>query len=156
MTVWGMPGDTEWAQDQLAGARARLPAGAGGVEPPAPPAQLSSAPSGAEKWASVAAAEEASWNVDVALNKGSPEQAELALRALAADSNEYRAVRRKIDLWRNRIDILTRAMKERHPKLRIVHPTDHQVWDVTAIEPDGVTVANSGNGSSTRLEWGLL
>ncbi|MBA3684131.1 MAG: protein kinase, partial [Planctomycetes bacterium] len=151
--LWKVPGDAEWAQHLLTISAARLgdktaPAptvAASGAATPAATAPPAGAPSNGK-------AAETSWAVDQALAKNQILIAEQALATLAKDVAEVAPIQRKIDIWRNRTEILGAIISERRPKLRVTSPSDGQLWDVVGVEAAGLTV-QSAAGSSTRLDW---
>ncbi len=141
---WNMPGDAEWAQETLQS----LPQ----TPPPTDPA----APSTSDRPASLAPdAAQVAWQVNHQLVANQPTLAEQALRSLDAASPDAVALQRRIDLWRNRVDILAPALAEKRRVLRLTNPQDGQGWDVIGIEPGGLQIS-SPTGSTTRMHWNIV
>jgi len=151
-SVWSMPGDPEWAAALTKDAESRLPRTVAVAVTPAPTAGTT-APAivGAPGAAKVSPAATVSAEMDEHLASSQPVLAEQALATLA-DAPEATALRRKLAVWSRRAAILDAAIKARAPKLRITHPTDHQLWDVSGGESAGLRVT-SVSGSGAVLEW---
>lgn len=143
---WNMPGDAEWAQETLKA----LPATATPATPSDPGAPQTDLQAG-----QASDAMQVAWQVNQQLIADRPSLAEQALRTLAAGSPEAAALQRRIDLWRNRVEILAPALAEKRRVLRITNPQDSQGWDVIGIEAGGLQIS-SPTGSTTRIDWNLL
>jgi len=146
--TWNMPGDQEWAQQMMALAgstAAPAPAPAGTPTPTAPPSVVKGKPGLAET----------NWVVEQAIARANVVAAEQAVATLTDASPEAAAVKRKLDIWKGRAQVLGAAIAERKPQLRVPNPTDGQQWDVTGVEDAGLLVS-SPSGSSTRFDWNQI
>lgn len=149
--TWGMPGDQEWAQQVMlsAGGEAQpvtptpAEATASTTTPPTPVATTTPA--------SKNAAAEANWALEQALARTNVVAAEQAV-ASQSDSPEAAAMKRKLEVWKTRAQVLSAAIAERKPLLRVPNPTDGKQWDVIGVEEAGLLVS-SPSGSGTRFDW---
>jgi mutual gliding-motility protein MglA len=160
-TVWGLPGDDDWAKAQRANAAARLgggpataplaqlpvpvPAPSPGTQPPTP----APAPAGGMSIEKVTAID---GQISIALVANTPTLALQTASPLDAAAAETAAIKRKIAIWTKRGDILGRVITERSPILRIPHPTTNEMWDITAASSGGLSVSSAA-GSKTDLTW---
>jgi signal recognition particle receptor subunit beta len=146
--TWGMPGDAEWAAQvmQLAGNDAAPSPGA------ATTTKTAGGPATAEAPAKPVSVAEANWQVEQALVRANLLAAEQAAASIGDASPEVAAVKRKIEVWKTRAQVLGEAIAQRKPLLRITNPTDGAQWDVTGAEDGGLQVASSA-GSRTRFTW---
>ena len=143
---WGLPGDKEWADEQLAAAKIKL-----GNKPSAP-GTVDKPVKDAPKQVAVDNAVLVDSQVNKALANGQMALANQAYTSLNATTPAALAIRRKLDLFNSRGTILGRVIEERHPKLRVLHPTTNEQWDVVGVI-DGGIIVSSAAGSKTDLTW---
>jgi signal recognition particle receptor subunit beta/serine/threonine protein kinase len=153
LSTWGLPGDAEWAQGLLTAAEGRLgkaPAGTPVAVPGAPTAApvpgAALAKSGLDRAAVV------DGQINQALASNQPGLALQGLTTLEAASPEAVAIKRKLDLWSKRGELIARVLSERQPKLRVPHPTTGEMWDIVGVTPMGLVVSSAA-GSKTDLTW---
>jgi hypothetical protein len=151
ITVWGMPGDDEWARMQIARAVQRLPS----AQAPAPVAPPAEAVGQTFVPVTLDAAAAALTQLEQALAANQPALASQAVDAVNSQNPDGMALRRMADQWALRLPLLTRAVGARKVKLRIPHPTTNEAWDVTGADAQGVLIA-APNGSTTNLAWSQL
>ena len=146
--TWSMPGDQEWAQQMMAiagSSEATTP-----VTPAPTPATPATTPPVTKSRTAVA---EINWTLEQALVRTNVVAAEQAVASLAAEPGpEAAAIKRKLEVWKTRAQVLGAAIAERKPQLRVPNPTDGQQWDVTGVEEAGLLVS-SPSGSGTRFDW---
>jgi len=148
LTVWGMPGDDEWARAQIARAVQLLPEQqtATAVAKTDPVNALTQTPVVLDPAAN------ALLLLQQALAANQPALAAQAVDAVPSANPEGKALRRMADLWAARIALVTRAVGPRKVKLRLPHPTTNEQWDVGGADNQGVAIT-APNGSSTNLAW---
>ncbi|MCK6488726.1 MAG: protein kinase [Planctomycetes bacterium] len=167
LTLWGMPGDDDWARTLMVRARTRDQAKA--LPPslaPVPAATVASA-TGAEAKddpGSAAAgvlvtvkaepAAAALGQLEQALGANQPALAQQAFDAIPAATPEGRSLRLLAELWGQRIAFLQRLLGQRS-RLRVLHPTTGDQWDLTAADAQGVTLTSAA-GSGSNLSWSQL
>ncbi len=157
-TVWGLPGDDDWAKAERANAAARLggaavpiavatptPAPGPGAGAPAP----APAPAGGMGIEKITAID---GQISLALVGNNPTLAQQDAGPLDPAAAETAAIKRKIAIWTRRGDILGRVISERAPTLRIPHPTTNEMWDISVASSAGLSVASAA-GSKTDLTW---
>jgi mutual gliding-motility protein MglA len=144
--TWGLPGDKEWADELLAAAKKRLGAKPGAtIAGDKPVKEL-------PKQVPVDNAIAADAQVNKALANGQMALANQGYTSLNASSPAAIAIKRKLELFNSRSEILARILEERHPKLRVLHPTTNEQWDVVSVTENGMTVSSAA-GSKTDLTW---
>ena len=153
----GLPGDDEWAKGLLAGAQTRIgkTPGAAPAPTPAPGVPAAQPPAVPVAKVDLDRAAQVDGQVNQALANGQMALANQGLTTLDAATPEAGAVKRKLDLWNRRAEILGRALTERQPKLRVPHPTTNEMWDITGFQGGGITVSSAA-GSKTDLTWGQV
>jgi mutual gliding-motility protein MglA len=147
---WGLPGDVAWAEQQLASAKERL------ANKPVTKKAGTQDKVATEKiiiqQALVDKAIVADLQINQALATGQLSLAQQGLSTLDENTPEAAALKRKIELYQQRGEILARIIQERHPKLRVLPPTSQDQWDVVGVIETGLVVASAG-GSKTELTW---
>lgn len=154
----GLPGDEEWAKGLLAGTQARIGKTPGTAPTPAAiatPGNPAQPPAVPVAKIDLDRAAQVDGQVNQALANGQTALANQGLTTLDAATPEAGAIKRKLDLWNRRSEILGRVLSERQPKLRVPHPTTNEMWDIVGFQPGGVTVSSAA-GSKTDLTWGQV
>jgi mutual gliding-motility protein MglA len=170
LTTWGMPGDTEWANGQIAKAElSPAPAPVEQIGEKKPPvgevSQLTGQPLAVQQQMPTAveprtspapapvkdAVTQVNGQVDQALIANQSTAAQQALSNLDAQVPEARALKRKVDLWTRRAALVNRVAPTGKAKLRLPNPTGDQ-WDVIGCDATSVDVS-SPSGTRTTLPW---
>lgn len=142
--LWGMPEDEAWVKEQLAVVEKRL--GKPGTKPLAKP----DAPAVEQTQIDPAALVDAQINKSLA--NGQFALAQQALSTLPVGAPTTAAIKRKVTLFDQRSDMLSKVLTERSPKLRVPHPTTNEMWDIVSVSAEILTVSSAG-GSKTDLTW---
>ena len=144
--LWGMPEDEAWVKDQLAAAEKRL------GKPGSKPLKPIDPKVPAVEQSEIDPAALVDGQVNKALANGQTTIAQQAMTSLPVGVASTGAIKRKVAIFDQRAAQLAKVLEERHPKLRVPHPTTNEMWDIVSITDQSITVSSAG-GSKTDLTW---